>query len=352
MIYTITLNPSLDYMVRVADLKIGAVNRADGEMLRAGGKGINVSIMLKNLGIESTALGFVGGFTGEEICRQLEKQGIRTDFTEIPGGVSRINVKLRVGRETEINGGGPEISTETPEAEINGGGPEVSEEIREMEINGGGPGISVEIRERLFEKLARMDSGDILVLAGSIPSSLPDTLYRDILNHVAKKDVKVAVDASGKSLLRAVEGHPFLIKPNQHELGEIFGAAVENRESGVRYARKLQKMGAENVLVSLAEQGAFLLTAAGDVFSCGAPDGRLVNSVGAGDSMVAGFLAGYLERGDYPYALKMGVCAGSASAFCEEFAGREQVRAIMERHPDPTGRITSASTIRGCDSWI
>ena len=320
MIYTITLNPSLDYMVRVADLKIGAVNRADGEMLRAGGKGINVSIMLKNLGIESTALGFVGGFTGEEICRQLEKQGIRTDFTEIPGGVSRINVKLRAGRETEINGGGPEVS----------------EEIRETEINGGGPEISVEIRERLFEKLAQLDSGDILVLAGSVPSYLPDTLYRDVLNRVAKKNVKAAVDASGKSLLRAVEGHPFLIKPNQHELGEIFGAAVEDLESGVRYARELQKMGAENVLVSLAERGAFLLTAAGDIFSCGAPDGRLVNSVGAGDSMVAGFLAGYLERGDYPYALKMGVCAGSASAFCEGFAGREQVRAIMERHPDPT----------------
>lgn len=296
MIYTVTFNPSLDYIVSVEDFKLGITNRTSSELMLSGGKGINVSTVLGNLGIENTALGFAAGFTGEEIIRQVEHMGIRSDFIMVPDGISRINLKLKSIDGTEINGCGPEIS----EAAV----------------------------AELMEKLEVLGEEDVLVLAGSIPSSMPDDIYRRILKRLQGRGVTAVVDATKDLLLNVLEYRPFLVKPNNHELGEIFQVELWDRKSVVSYARKLQEMGAQNVLVSMAGEGAVLAAQDGTVYETPAPEGTLVNGVGAGDSMVAGFLAGWMEKQDFRHAFYMGVSAGSASAFSERLATREEIKHI------------------------
>lgn len=297
MIYTVTFNPSLDYIVSVERLKPGVVNRTSREMIYPGGKGINVSHVLRNLGFDSVALGFQAGFTGREIARLMEKQGIRADFIEVKNGMSRINVKIRSDAETEINGMGPAIG---------------AEDI-----------------ERLYEKLEKLEEGDLLVLAGSIPAVMPETVYRDIMGHLSGKRLRVVVDATKDLLRNVLEYHPFLIKPNNHELSEIYGVTITTREQVIPYARRLQEEGARNVLVSMAGEGAVLLAETGEVFQAEAPEGTVINSVGAGDSMVAGFIAGYEASGEYGQAFYTGVCAGSASAFSEGMATKEAVCGLL-----------------------
>uniref|UniRef100_UPI0040565775 1-phosphofructokinase n=1 Tax=Acetatifactor sp. TaxID=1872090 RepID=UPI0040565775 len=299
MIYTITFNPSLDYVVTVNNFTCGIVNRTKDERIFPGGKGINVSMVLKNLGYESTALGFQAGFTGKELQRLLEEKGVVTDFIKVRKGISRINVKLRSDMESEINGQGPVIS---------------EEEIA-----------------KLYEKLDALQDGDILVLAGSIPDVMPGSMYMDIMKYLQDKKLRIVVDATKDLLVNVLQYNPFLIKPNNHELGEIFGVTLENKRDVVIYAKKLQEKGARNVLVSMAGEGAVLVTEEGTVLQAEAPVGKVVNSVGAGDSMVAGFLAGYLEDGDYVSAFRKGLCTGSASAFSEELATKEEVEALLKR---------------------
>ena len=296
MIYTVTFNPSLDYIVSVDDFQLGLTNRTSSELMLPGGKGINVSMVLGNLGIESTALGFVAGFTGDEIVRRVGQMHVRSDFIRVGQGISRINVKLKSIDGTEINGSGPQIDHEP--------------------------------LEQLMIKLNRLNSGDILVLAGSIPTSLPDDMYRLIMEMLDGKGIMIVVDATRDLLLNVLSYKPFLIKPNNHELEEIFGVELTTRESVIPYAKKLQEKGARNVLVSMAGEGAALVTETGQVFSTPAPKGTLVNGVGAGDSMVAGFLAGWMERSDYQHAFYMGVAAGSASAFSEYLATGPEVEAV------------------------
>ncbi|WP_075721151.1 1-phosphofructokinase [Roseburia sp. 499] len=299
MIYTVTFNPSLDYIVSVDDFILGKVNRTSKELIYPGGKGINVSLVLKNLGMESTALGFTAGFTGMEIEQALQRWGCHTDFIRIPDGTSRINIKLRAKEETEINGQGPEISKEA--------------------------------LEQLYQKLDAMTSEDVLVLAGSIPGSMPTSGYELIMERVAKKKMKVAVDATGDLLLNVLKYHPFLIKPNNHELEEIFHVPMDGNDTIIIYARKLQEMGARNVLISLAGDGAILISEDGEVRQSPAPKGKVVNSVGAGDSMVAGFLAGFLTTGEYEEAFRMGIATGSASAFSERLATKAEVEEILKQ---------------------
>lgn len=300
MIYTVTVNPSLDYIVTVRDFTAGIVNRTAKELIYPGGKGINVSIVLQNLGVPNTALGFTAGFTGDEIARLLKEKGVKTDFIRLENGTSRINVKLRSGQETEINGQGPAIC---------------SEDIR-----------------KLYRKLDALQAGDVLVLAGSIPDVMPESLYMDIMDHLKGKQIRIVVDATRELLVNVLPYGPFLIKPNIHELGEIFGEELTEPEEIIAHAKRLQQMGAQNVLVSMAGDGAVLLTEDGRIFCASAPEGRVVNSVGAGDSMVAGFLSGYLSTGDYREAFMRGVCAGSASAFSEELAEKEEVEALLARN--------------------
>ena len=283
MVYTVTFNPSLDYIVDVEDFRLGMTNRTCSEQMMAGGKGINVSIVLQNLGIENTALGFIAGFTGEEIRRQVAEMGIRAQFISIPEGISRINLKLRSIDGTEINGMGPSIGRAQLDA--------------------------------LYEKLDTLTDKDTLVLAGSIPASMPSSIYCDIMERLYAKGVTFVVDATKQLLLNVLRYRPFLIKPNNHELGELFGVTLSTREAVIPYARKLQEQGARNVLISMAGRGAVLVAEDGSVHLTPAPKGTLVNAVGAGDSMVAGFLAGWQERHDYGHAFRMGVAAGSASAF-------------------------------------
>ncbi|MBQ7944393.1 MAG: 1-phosphofructokinase [Lachnospiraceae bacterium] len=297
MIYTVTLNPSLDYIVDVENMELGMTNRTSYEQMEAGGKGINVSYVLRSLGIESKALGFLAGFTGNEICRRLVDDGIRADFEMLSTGMSRINVKVRNIDGTEINGMGPEITTEALVA--------------------------------FMDKIDALQAGDILVLAGSIPKSLPDTIYQEIMSMLDGKGVRVIVDAS-KDLLRNVLTYkPFLIKPNHHELGELFGMKITSRGDVIPYAKQLQEMGAVNVLVSLGGQGAVLIDEYGTVHESDAPQGKVVNTVGAGDSMVAGFLAGWLDSRDYEYAFRMGLAAGSTSAFSEKLATGDEIRELL-----------------------
>lgn len=299
MIYTVTFNPCLDYIVSVENFELGKVNRTTKELVYPGGKGINVSLVLKNLGMESTALGFTAGFTGNEIERALKEWGCYTDFIRIGEGMSRINLKLRSQEESEINGQGPEIS---PEA-----------------------------LEELYRKLDNMKEGDTLVLAGSIPSSMPDSSYERIMERVAGRGIRTAVDATGDLLVNVLKYQPFLIKPNNHELEEIFHVSMDSNETIISYAKKLQEMGAQNVLVSMAGDGAILVPEEGEVLKSPAPKGKVVNSVGAGDSMVAGFLTGYLMKGSYQEAFNMGIAAGSASAFSERLATRPEVEEILKQ---------------------
>lgn len=299
MIYTVTFNPSLDYIVSVDDFQLGKTNRTASELMFAGGKGINVSIVLKNLGLDSTALGFTAGFTGEEIAKRLEADGIRTDFVNVPEGISRINVKLKNIDGTEINGMGPKI------------GPEAL--------------------GKLLKQLEKLEAGDVLVLAGSIPKSMPDDIYRGILKRLDGKNILTVVDATGELLVNVLKYHPFLIKPNNHELGELFDVEIATKEQAAPYARKLQEKGAKNVLVSMGGQGAVFLSETGELFMAEAPKGELKNSVGAGDSMVAGFITGWMQKGSYEHAFRMGVSTGSASAFSDNLATKQEVEAVYEK---------------------
>ena len=302
MIYTVTFNPSLDYIVTVDHFKAGQINRTADELIYPGGKGINVSIVLKNLGFENTALGFMAGFTGKEIQRLLEEMGVSTDFIHVANGTSRINLKMRSDQETEINGRGPVIG---------------DDDIR-----------------KLYTQLDGLKAGDILALSGSIPSSMPETIYMDIMQYLEGKGIEVAVDATRDLLVKVLPYHPFVIKPNNHELGEIFQTEITSKDDVIRYAHKLQEMGARNVLVSMAGEGAVLVTENGEEYRASAPKGILKNSVGAGDSMVAGFLAGYLKNHDYREAFRMGVCTGSASAFSDALATKEEVETLIVRSTD------------------
>lgn len=299
MIYTVTFNPSLDYIVSVEDFKLGLTNRTSSELLLPGGKGLNVSMVLGNLGIENTALGFMAGFTGEEIIRRVEEMGVRADFIPVADGISRINLKLKSIDGTEINGSGPAI--------------------RESDVL------------RLMEKLDVLGDGDILALAGSIPNSMPDDIYKRIMERLDGKNVRIAVDATKDLLVNALSYRPFLVKPNNHELGEIFGVTLTKREEVIPYAKKMRDMGAENVLVSMAGEGAALAAADGKVYEAPAPKGKLLNGVGAGDSMVAGFIAGWMEKKDYKHAFYMGIAAGSASAFSELLATKKEIEAVYQQ---------------------
>ncbi|MBO4395980.1 MAG: 1-phosphofructokinase [Eubacterium sp.] len=298
MIYTVTFNPSLDYIVNVDNLVLGRVNRTTSEIIYPGGKGVNVSIVLKNLGFENTALGFLAGFTGEEIRARMERMGIRADFIMVPEGMSRINMKIRSNEESEINGMGPAI--------------------RDEDI------------DQLYKKLDALTGDDILVLAGSIPTVMPETMYSDIMKRLDGRGVRIAVDATRDLLMNVMPYHPFVIKPNNHELGEIFDVELKTRSDVIPYAKKLQERGARNVIVSMAGEGAVMVDEDGGVHESAAPQGKVVNSVGAGDSMVAGFIAGYLTSGDYEQAFRMGVCTGSASAFSEELATKEDVEKLIK----------------------
>lgn len=280
----------------VENFRLGMTNRTCSEQMMAGGKGINVSIVLQNLGIENTALGFIAGFTGEEIRRQVSQIGICAQFISIPEGISRINLKLRSIDGTEINGMGPTIG----QAQL----------------------------DALYEKLDTLTDQDTLVLAGSIPASMPSSIYSDIMERLQEKGVTFVVDATKQLLLNVLRYKPFLIKPNNHELGELFGVTLSTREAVVPYARRLQERGARNVLISMAGQGAVLVAEDSSVHLTPAPKGTLVNAVGAGDSMVAGFLAGWQEQHDYGHAFRMGVAAGSASAFSRYLATREEVERV------------------------
>ena len=299
MICTVTFNPSLDYIVSVEDFKLGLTNRTSSELMLPGGKGINVSIVLKNLGIENTALGFMAGFVGDEIVRRLEEMGVNSDFIGISEGVSRINVKLKSIDGTEINGMGPEIS---------------SDKVQE-----------------LMEKLDTLKKGDVLFLAGSIPSSMPDDMYEKIMERLDGRGVMIVVDATRDLLVNVLKYHPFLVKPNNHELGEIFGVELKTRQDVIPYGQKLQEKGARNVLISMAGEGAVLVAENGQVFEKPAPKGKLINGVGAGDSMVAGFMVGWMERQEYEHAFHMGISAGSASAFSENLAAKEEIQAVYKQ---------------------
>ena len=287
MIYTVTFNPALDYVIAVDHFAPGQINRTKEETMVCGGKGINVSALLANLGYESTALGFVAGFTGEEIVRRCQKAGFHSDFIRVKEGLSRINVKMKSDEETEINGMGPDIT-----------------------------GTNVEL---LFEQLNELKAGDILVLSGSIPSSIRSSIYKEIMERLQGRGIQIVVDAEKALLMEVLPLHPFMIKPNNHELEAMLGRTLSTKEEVLEGAKELQALGARNVLVSMAGDGAVLLT----------EDGAVVNSVGAGDSMVAGFLAGYLKTGDYGYALKFGTASGGATAFSHGIGSREKIMELF-----------------------
>ena len=298
MVYTVTFNPAVDYIVHTKELKAGATNRSDSEEIYFGGKGINVSIVLSELGVKSKALGFVAGFTGAAIENGVSEKGIDAEFVHLAEGLSRINVKIKSGEETELNGQGPKIPDEAV--------------------------------EQLFTKLDELKDGDTLVLAGSIPSSLPSDIYERILARLDGKDIRTVVDATKDLLVKVLKYRPFLIKPNNFELGEIFGVELHTTGEIVEYAGKLHEMGARNVLVSMAGDGAVLLDENGMTHICGVCKGTVKNSVGAGDSMVAGFIAG-CEKAGYEFALKLGTAAGGATAFSEGLATKEKINELLSQ---------------------
>lgn len=300
MIYTVTFNPSLDYILDLSELNMNHVNRTSAERILPGGKGINVSIVLHNLGVDNKAICFTSGFTGDALKTLLQQRDMNADFINISQGLTRINVKLRSGGETEINGQGPEIK---------------SEDIAE-----------------LYEKLGYLDEEDYLVLAGSLPDTMSKSTYMDIMQMLQYNNSKIIVDATGELLLNVLPYKPFLIKPNNNELGNLFGVEVNTREDAVKYAKKLIEKGARNVLVSMSASGAVMVTEDGGVYEADAPQGEVKNSVGAGDAMLAGFLAGYIKYEDFDKAFKLGICAGSASAFSEEMATRDEVMKLYEEN--------------------
>lgn len=299
MIYTVTFNPAIDYVVELVSFNIGEINRTTREYMNLGGKGVNVSRVLTNLEVPNVALGFVAGFTGDALRTGLERMGVKTDFISLEEGNTRINVNIKGVEETDINARGPEI----PNSAI----------------------------DELFKKLDNLQSGDTLILAGSIPTSLPNDMYERIMERLYGKGIRFVVDATRDLLVKSLKYEPFLIKPNNHELGEIFGLELTKDNEIIYYARELKKQGAKNVLISMAGDGAILVDENDVAHKIGTPKGKVKNSVGAGDSMVAGFCAGYLEKGDYKYALRMGTAAGSASAFSESLATKQEVIDLLNK---------------------
>ena len=298
MIYTVTLNPALDYVMKVGNIRYDDINRSESEEIYYGGKGINVSVILTRLGVENKALGFVGGFTGEKLYEMLKKDGIDCDFNILKNGYTRINVKIKAQTELDVNAQGPAIDEED---------------------------IAL-----LLEKLDGIKQGDFLVLAGSIPNTLPDDIYERILSRLDGRGINFVVDATGDLLKNVLKYKPFLIKPNHHELGDLFGVEAKSEQDIVFYAKKLQEMGARNVLVSRAKDGATLIDEQKNVTTFENVEGELVNSVGCGDSMVGGFLAGWIEKGDYSYALKLGAACGNATAFSQELATAEEIKTVFD----------------------
>ena len=298
MFYTMTLNPALDYNMTLNEFTEGRVNRSVKEEMIPGGKGLMVSRMLKNLGIESTAFGLVAGFTGTELTRMVHELGIRTSFVSLPEGMTRINVKLWGGLEGEINAQGPECDEKSLQA--------------------------------LYEKLTMLTKEDTLVLSGSLPASLPKDVYVDMIKHVKDKGTRIVVDATGELLRSTLSYRPFLVKPNHHELGELYGVELKSKEDVAVYAKKLRDEGARNVLVSMAGDGAVLAGSDGSVWFGEAPRGTVVNTVGSGDSMVAGFLAGYEGTQSTEQAFKTGIASGSASAFSSELGTKDEVGLLIE----------------------
>lgn len=299
MIYTVTFNPAIDYVVELVSFNIGEINRTTREYMNLGGKGVNVSRVLTNLEVPNVALGFVAGFTGDALRNGLERMGVKTDFISLEEGNTRINVNIKGVEETDINARGPEISNSAI--------------------------------DELFKKLDNLQSGDTLILAGSIPTSLPNDMYERIMERLYGKGIRFVVDATRDLLVKSLKYEPFLIKPNNHELGEIFGLELTTDNEIIYYARELKKQGAKNVLISMAGDGAILVDENDVAHKIGTPKGKVKNSVGAGDSMVAGFCAGYLEKGDYKYALRMGTAAGSASAFSESLATKQEVIDLLNK---------------------
>lgn len=297
MVYTVTFNPAVDYIIHIDNMRAGEVNRSLGEDIYFGGKGINVSLVLNELGIKSKALGFVAGFTGKALVDAVTQKGVDTDFVYLHEGFSRINIKIKSDKETDINGQGPAIGKEAIAC--------------------------------LYEKLSRISDGDTLVLAGSIPNTLPADIYENILEFLSGKRIKTVVDATGDLLLNVLKYKPFLVKPNNHELGEMFGIELKEKDDIVKYAKKLKEMGAENVLVSMAGDGALLIDADGNTHSCGVCRGTVKNSVGAGDSMVAGFIAGS-QKGDYSHALRLGSACGGATTFSDGLATKDKIYDLLE----------------------
>lgn len=299
MIYTVTLNPSIDYIVRLDKLTSGITNRTIEEEYYYGGKGINVSCVLAELGLESTAFGFVAGFTGDAIEKGIRNDKIITDFIKLKQGISRINIKIKAGEETEINCQGPHID----ESEL----------------------------ERLLAKIDRITDGDTIVLAGNIPNTMPDDVYERILKRLSQKNVRIVVDATRKLLLNSLKHKPFLIKPNKQELSEIFDVEINTEDDIEKYAKELQKMGAQNVLISLGGKGAMLIDEFGKKHKAGVLNEKVVNTVGSGDSMVAGFIAGYEKEHDYSYALKLGSVCGNATAFLSGLATKEKINELLKK---------------------
>lgn len=297
MVYTVTLNPALDYVMKLKNLRTDDINRTDGEEIYYGGKGINVSVILTQLDIPNTALGFLGGFTGKKLEEMLKSDGINCDFNYLKSGDTRINVKIKADKEIDLNACGPEITQEDMQS--------------------------------FLKKLDGIKDGDYLILAGSIPKTLPDDIYERMLESVSDRKVNCVVDATGDLLKNVLKYRPFLIKPNHHELGDLFSVEIKSDDDIVKYSKKLQEMGAKNVLVSMAKDGAMLTDENGNVHKIGNAKGKPVNSVGCGDSMVAGFTAGYIETADYSYALRLGSACGNATAFSEKLATREEIERVF-----------------------
>ena len=299
MIYTITFNPALDYISQVDKFEVGKINRTKSEKILPGGKGLNVSRVLKNLGLDNTALGFIGGFTGKELQKRIEEHGITTDFIKVKNGFTRINVKISSEEETALNGNGPEITEEN--------------------------------LQELLEKIEKIKKEDIVILAGNVPKGIRNNIYEIICVNLEKNGVTFIVDATKELLINVLKYRPFLIKPNKEELEETFKVKIRTNEEIITYAKKMQLMGAQNVLISLGGDGAILVTAEDQVFFSKAPKGKVLNTVGAGDSMVAGFLTGYQKTKNYEYALKMGIATGSASAFSMDLATKEEVERLLKQ---------------------
>ena len=297
MVYTVTLNPALDYVMKLKNLRTDDINRTDGEEIYYGGKGINVSVILTQLGIPNTALGFLGGFTGKKLEEMLKNDNVSCDFNYLKNGDTRINVKIKADKEIDLNACGPEITKEDMQS--------------------------------FLRKLDGIKSGDYLILAGSIPNTLPDDIYEQILERAGDRNINCVVDATGDLLKNVLKYKPFLIKPNHHELGDLFSVQIKSDDDIVKYSKKLQEMGAKNVLVSMAKDGAMLTDENGCVHKIGNAKGKLINSVGCGDSMVAGFTAGYIKTADYSYALRLGSACGNATAFSEKLATREEIERVF-----------------------